>query len=131
MTDRIHLERDYAHPPSAIWRILTTPELHAKWWAAGDVRAIVGHEFTLDMGERWGKQPCTVLEVVPEKRFRYRFAITSLDTIITWELTAIEGGTRLTLTQEGFDLESPMGRAALDGMGKGWPGILARIDAVL
>lgn len=129
--DRIRLERVYRHPVAAVWRVLTTPDLHAKWWAAGDVQPIVGHAFSLDMGAKWGQQPCVVTEVVPEKLFRYRFATTSLNTTITWELEPSGNGTKLTLTHEGFDLSSPMGRAALDGMSKGWPGILARIDDLL
>jgi hypothetical protein len=40
-------------------------------------------------------------------------------------------GTRLHLRQEGFDLDSPMGRQALEGMKPGWPKILARLDAAL
>ncbi len=130
MTDQIRIERVYAHPIAAVWRALTTPELHAKWWAAGDVKPVVGHAFDLDMGAKWGKQPCVVIEVIPEKRLRYRFATTSLDTLITWELEPEGAGTRLVLVHEGFG-DSPMGRAALEGMGKGWPGLLARIDAVL
>jgi len=30
------------------------------------VRQIVGHRFDLDIG-KWGKQPCAVLEVEPER----------------------------------------------------------------
>ncbi|MBZ0211439.1 MAG: SRPBCC domain-containing protein [Hyphomicrobium sp.] len=65
----IELEHRYAHPPAAVWKALTTPELHALWWAAGDVRPIVGHKFELDMG-RWDKQPCDVLAVEPEGLLR-------------------------------------------------------------
>jgi len=36
----IEVEHVYAHPPSAVWKVLTDPELHARWWAAGDVRPI-------------------------------------------------------------------------------------------
>ena len=122
----IHLEHVYASPPSAVWRALTDPELHARWWAAGDVRPIVGHRFELDMGP-WGKQPCEVLAVEPERLLKYRFATSSLDTIITWELKKEGSGTRLTLTQEGFDLDSPMSRRAFEGMKPGWPGILVRL----
>jgi uncharacterized protein YndB with AHSA1/START domain len=126
----IQLDHVYAHPPSAVWRILTTPELHAKWWAPGDVRPVVGHKFDLDMGP-WGKQPCEVTEVENERLFRYRFAIGSLNTTITWRLEPLDHGTRLTLTQEGFDMESPMGRRAYEGMKPGWPGILAKLDRML
>jgi uncharacterized protein YndB with AHSA1/START domain len=27
----IHLEHVYTHAPGAVWRALTTPELHARW----------------------------------------------------------------------------------------------------
>jgi uncharacterized protein YndB with AHSA1/START domain len=80
---------------------------------------------------KWGNQPCEVLAVEPERLFRYRFATDSLDTLITWALSPEGAGTRLTLTHEGFDLDSPMGRAALEGMGAGWPKVLAQLDAEL
>jgi uncharacterized protein YndB with AHSA1/START domain len=128
--DVIHVEHRYAYPPAAVWRALTEPELHARWWAAGDVRPVVGHRFELDMGP-WGMQPCEVLAVEPERLLRYRFAAGTLDTIITWRLLPEGGGTLLTLTQEGFDLDSPLGRQALEGMRAGWPGVLARLGAVL
>jgi uncharacterized protein YndB with AHSA1/START domain len=130
VTNVIRIERVFAHPPAAVWRALTDPELHAKWWAKGDVRAVVGHHFTLDMGP-WGLQPCEVLDVEEERLLRYRFATTSIDTIITWRLEPDGAGTRLFLTHEGFDLDSPLGRQAFEGMGGGWPGVIDRIDRVL
>jgi uncharacterized protein YndB with AHSA1/START domain len=126
----IRIERVYAQGPSKVWRALTDPALVARWWAPGDIRAEVGHRFEMDMGP-WGKQPCEVLEVEPKRRLRYRFATTTLDTIITWELAPEGAGTRLTLTHAGFDLDSPMGRRAYEGMKPGWPGILGRIETVL
>ena len=126
----IRLEHRYAHPPSRVWRALTDPARVARWWAPGDIRAEVGHRFEMDMGQ-WGMQACEVLAVEPDRLFRYRFAISTLDTIITWELQAEGSGTRLTLTHEGFDLDSPMGRSAFEGMKPGWPGILQRIEAAI
>lgn len=122
----IQLDHFYAHAPSAVWRALTDPELHARWWAAGDVRPVVGHRFHLDMGA-WGKQPCEVLEVEPERLLRYRFATW----VITWKLAPEGSGTRLSLTHEGFKLDSPMDRQAYEGMGKGWPTVLDRLGATL
>lgn len=125
----IRLERVYPRSPAAVWRALTEPELHAKWWAPGDVRPIVGHRFELDMGA-WGKQACEVLEVETERRFRYRFGIGTLDTVITWELHAEGSGTRLVLVHDGFDPSSPMAQKALEGMGAGWPRVLERLATV-
>ena len=31
----------------------------------------------------------------------------------------------------GFNLDTPMGQQAFEGMGNGWPGVLSRIDGVL
>ena len=70
----IQLDHVYAHPPAAIWKALTDPELHARWWAAGDVRPVLGHR---------------------------------------------------------FDLDSPLGKQALEGMGAGWPSLLRRIETVV
>ena len=126
----IRLDHVYAHPPSAVWRALTDPALHARWWAPGDVRAVVGHRFELDMG-KWGKQACEVIAVENERLLRYRFAEGVLDTVITWQLTPEGTGTRLTLIHEGFDLDSPLSKQAFEGMKPGWPGILRRLDVVL
>lgn len=94
------------------------------------IRPIVGHRFTLDMGQ-WGKQACEVTEVEVHKVISYIFADGSLDTKVTWRLIPEGTGTRLLLEHEGFDLDSPMGRQAYDGMGDGWPKVLSRIDGIL
>jgi uncharacterized protein YndB with AHSA1/START domain len=127
---RIQLDHFLRHPPARVWTALTDPAVHARWWAAGDVRPIVGHRFELDMGN-WGRQACEVLEVEHERLLKYRFAAGVLDTVITWRLTPEAAGTRLTLTHEGFNLDSPLGRAAFEGMKPGWPGVLAKLGTVL
>lgn len=129
-TNVITLDQFLPHPPAAVWKALTDPELHARWWAAGDVRAEVGHRFKLDMG-KFGYQPCEVTAVEPEALFAYTFAEGSLDTTITWRLEPEGRGTRLTLVHAGFDLDSPMGRQALEGMGHGWPQVVGRLAEVL
>ncbi|MEV4928113.1 SRPBCC family protein [Streptomyces roseoverticillatus] len=57
-----------------MWKALTDPELHARWWAAGDIRPVVGHRFTLDMGNAFGHRSCEVTEVDDERLLAYRFA---------------------------------------------------------
>ena len=118
------------HPPARVWAALTEPELHAKWWAPGDVRAEVGHRFTLDMGA-WGRQQCEVIAVEPERLLSYSFAPGTLDTTITWRLEPKGDGTLLSLEHRGFDLDSPMARSAFEGMGNGWPKVLARIEQAI
>jgi len=118
------------HPPETVWRALTEPELLARWWAPGDVRAEVGHTFSLDMGP-WGRQSCRVLEVQEGRLLRYSFGEGVLDSTVTWRLAPEGSGTRLFLTHDGFDLDSPVGGQAYDGMGNGWPTVLSRITPAL
>lgn len=126
----IEVDHWFPHPPAAVWKALTDPALHARWWAAGDVRPLLGHRFDLDMGQ-WGKQPCEVVQVEPDRLLKYKFGIGTLDTFITWRLAADGAGTRLKMTHEGFDMDSPMGRMAFEGMGAGWPKVVAHIATVL
>ncbi|GHJ91245.1 hypothetical protein SNE510_07640 [Streptomyces sp. NE5-10] len=126
----ITCEKFLPHPPAAVWRALTDPDLHARWWAAGDVKPVVGHRFALDMGN-FGSQPCEVTAVEDERLLAYRFAEGTLDTTLTWSLRPEGEGTLLVLTHTGFDLDSPVGRQAYEGMGKGWPHVLNRLPGAL
>lgn len=128
--DVIRVEHYYPQPPTIVWRALTEPQLLVRWWAQGDIRAVEGHCFDLDMGQ-WGKQPCQIIKVEPERRLSFRFATGMLNTTITWELIPQDSGTLLTLTHEGFDLTSPLGKTALEGMKPGWPKVLERLQQVL
>lgn len=125
-TATIECDEFVPHPPAAVWRALTEPALLARWWAPGDIEPVVGHRFELDMGP-WGRQACRVLEVEPERLVSYTFGEGSLDSIVTWRLVPEGNGTRVLLVHEGLDLDSPLGRQAHDGMGKGWPTVLARL----
>ena len=45
---RESIQLDHLYPksaPSTVWKALTEPELLARWWAPGDVRPVVGHNY--------------------------------------------------------------------------------------
>ena len=133
MTDPRAIECDQFLPydPAAVWKAITDPDLLARWWADGrDLRAEKGYRFSLDMGA-WGTQACEVVEVQPERMLSFTFAEGVLDTLITWTLIPEGTGTRLFLKHDGFDLDTPLGRRAREGMGAGWPVVLGRIAPVL
>jgi uncharacterized protein YndB with AHSA1/START domain len=119
-----------AHPPAAVWKALTQPDLMARWWVEGDIQPVVGHRFTLDMGS-WGVQACEVTAVEPERLLEYTFAEGVLDSTITWRLVPEGAGTRLFLRHAGFDVDSPLGRQAYHGMGEGWAAVMAAIGGAL
>lgn len=128
---KITLSEFIQQPVARVWKALTDPALLARWWAPGDVKAVVGYAFELDMGGQFGKQACEVIAVEPERLFSYHFAKERLGTVITWTLAAEGAGTRLAFEQAGFDLDSPMGKMAFQGMGAGWPMILKKIGAAI
>lgn len=130
MTNAIRLEHRFDHPKDAVWAALTTPELLARWWAPGNIAPIAGHRFTMDMGS-WGQQQCEVRTVEPGAAISFLFSEGMLDTTITWQLEEVADGTVLQFEHAGFNLDTPMGRTAYEGMGSGWPGLLNRLDGIL
>jgi uncharacterized protein YndB with AHSA1/START domain len=115
-TTSIQVDQFLPHPPATVWRALTDPAMLARWWAAGDIAAEVGHRFHLDMGS-WGQVPCAVLAVEPERRLVYTF---NDNWTLDWRLVPEGDGTRLLLEHRGFDLDDPRDRYAFDQMGPGW-----------
>jgi uncharacterized protein YndB with AHSA1/START domain len=112
----IRVDQFVEAPPATVWRLLTEPELTRLWWAEGQVAAVVGHQFTLDMPGH-GKQPCKVLEVDPPHRFVYSFTPAWT---LTWRLEPEGTGTRVFLERSGFDLDDERMAEAFNRMGPGW-----------
>jgi uncharacterized protein YndB with AHSA1/START domain len=125
-TTTITVDQFIAAPPEKVWRGLTDPELLARWWVPGDVAAVVGHEFHLEMPGR-GPVRCEVLEVEPHERFVHTFATWTL----TWQLVPEGHGTRLLLEHSGFDLDAEQDIEAFKRMGPGWRDkVLPRLAAL-
>jgi uncharacterized protein YndB with AHSA1/START domain len=114
-TETLTVEQFIARPPERVWKALTTPDDLAVWWVRGNIRPEPGHEFILPM-DTWGDQQCKVIEARAPELLVYSFA----DWILTWRLTAQDGGTLLVLEQSGFNLERNDHRFAVEAMGNGW-----------
>lgn len=124
----IRVDQFIAAPPEKVWRLLTEPALMKLWWAEGQVAAVVGHTFTLDM-PGYGQQPCTVLEVDAPHRFVYTFTAAWT---LTWRLEAEGAGTRVFLEHSGFDLDDGRMAQAFERMGPGWRDVvLPRLTRVV
>ncbi|MDC7694340.1 SRPBCC domain-containing protein [Asticcacaulis sp. DXS10W] len=136
----IVVDEVFPHEAGVIWEALTSGELMARWMMpATGFQAVVGNRFTFKTtpaGEWDGTIQCQILEIVPLARFTYSWKGgderntgygSKLDTIVTWTLSAGEGGTRVRLVHSGFSL--PKNEVALKNMGDGWKKVLPRLSA--
>ncbi|MBW8733465.1 MAG: SRPBCC domain-containing protein [Asticcacaulis sp.] len=130
------------HPADIVWKTLTTPELISRWIMPTEgFEAVAGKAFTFKTtpGGAWdGVIHCRVLEVVPITRLSYAWKGghpdnvsgygAPLDTVVTWTLTPVEAGTRITLVHAGFVM--PRNEGAHHNMGIGWAKIVKQIGIV-
>jgi uncharacterized protein YndB with AHSA1/START domain len=140
VTREIVVEDTLPHAPDIVWKTLTNGELIGRWLMPNDFEPVVGRRFTFrtrPMGGWDGVVDCEVLEMVPNERLIYSWKGGSddnpaygsrLDSIVTWTLTPVEGGTRLRLVHSGF--RSPGNDFAFDAMSGGWAKVTQRIGAL-
>ena len=137
----IVIDEVFPHSPEKLWKTLTDGELMGRWlMAPTGFAAVAGTQFTFQTtpGEAWdGVIHCRVLEVIPEQRLVYAWQGghpentgygAPLDTIVTWSLSKVVGGTRLRLVHAGF--VAPRNDSAYKVMGEGWKKVIAKVGAI-
>jgi len=140
-TRDIVVEGVLPHAPEIVWKALTSAELVARWLMPNDFAAEVGRRFTFrtrPIGDWDGVVHCEVIELVPQRKLVYSWKGgsrtntkygSSLDTVVTWTLTPVAGGTHLRMVHAGF--RSPDNDFAFDAMSPGWGRILQSIPRVI
>jgi uncharacterized protein YndB with AHSA1/START domain len=142
-TQDIVVEEFFPHAPDTIWKTLTTGELVGRWLGMqpSEFAAVKGTRFTFQTtpAHAWdGIIHCEVLEVKRNERLVYswqgghesnaqRYG-SRLDTIVTWTLTEVEGGTRLRLVHSGF--VTPSNDSAFRTMSGGWKKVVGRVGVM-
>jgi uncharacterized protein YndB with AHSA1/START domain len=137
----IVVEEVFPHAPEMIWTTLTTGELIGRWlMKPTGFEPVQGVRFTFrttPAGAWDGVIHCEVLEVMRNERLVYSWQGghdgnaqygSRLDTIVTWTLARVEGGTRLRLVHSGFVM--PKNDAAFRNMRAGWKKVVDRIGAL-
>ena len=140
-TQDIVVEEVFPHAPETIWKTLTTGELIGHWLMEPTGFAPVkGTRFTFQTtpaGAWDGVIRCEVLEVTRSERLSYSWQGghdgnaqygSRLDTIVTFTLTKVDGGTRLRLMHSGF--VTPKNDSAFRNMSEGWKKVVGRIGAI-
>jgi len=142
MTDRLPsltLVRRIKAPPARVWAAITQPDLMLQWWGpdAGPTLSVVADVrpagrfsvvFRLLNGEE--HNPTGIYrEVVPEKKLVFTWDLPGAlepESLVTFRLEPIVGGTELTLTHERLpDAE------ACASHEYGWSGLLDKLPVFL
>ncbi|MEI2299990.1 SRPBCC family protein [Ensifer sp. MJa1] len=140
-TQDIVIDEVFPHAPETIWKTLTDGELMGRWiMPPTGFAPIEGTRFTFQTtpaGAWDGTIHCQVLEVLPHERFVYAWRGgdesnvgygSRLDTVVTFTLTKVDGGTRLRLVHSGF--VRPKNDTAFSNMSNGWPKVLSRLGSL-
>lgn len=124
-------------PPEHVWKFLTQADQLALWFHRARTDLVEGGDYILETNSYgkegnkmcWGK----VLEMKKPERLVHTFThnfLQEVETTCTWTLEAVEGGTILTLTHEGWDKveEGAFGMAA--NHDTGWDEHFSRLRKV-
>jgi uncharacterized protein YndB with AHSA1/START domain len=141
-TQSIVVDEVFPHAPEVIWKALTNGDLIARWlhMPTKGFAPVKGAHFTFQTtpaGAWDGLIRCEVLEVVPNEKFAHAWRGgdegntgygSKLDTVVTWTLTKVAGGTRVRMVHSGFVL--PKNETAYTGMSNGWKKVVPGMVAV-
>jgi uncharacterized protein YndB with AHSA1/START domain len=137
----IVVDEVFPHSPELIWKALTTAELIGRWIKPpSGFEPVVGNRFTYQTtpGGAWdGVIHCQVLEVIPNERFVYSWKGghegnsgygAPLDSIVTFTLSRVAGGTRVLMVHSGFVM--PKNESAFTNMSGGWTKVVHALGIV-
>lgn len=105
MKKDIRIEAIYPQSPEKVWTALTDSRAIAAWLMPNDFQPVVGHRFNFRTKPAPGFDGvvnCEVLEVDAPRCLSYSWEGGGIDTIVTFTLEQVNGGTRLVLEHCGF-----------------------------
>jgi len=105
-SDSVSFELDLQHAPEKVWRAITDPVLLTEWLLPVfdlDLEPGAAFTFKTQAYPGWdGTVDCRFLEIEPQRKLSYTWAVPFLDTVVTFTLTPTALGTRLSIVQSGF-----------------------------
>jgi uncharacterized protein YndB with AHSA1/START domain len=138
----IVVDEVFPHAPETIWKVLTTGALMARWirMPIEGFAPVNGTKFTYQTtpaGAWDGRIRCEVLDVAPNERLVYAWRSghegnvgygAPLDTVVTFTLSKVAGGTRVRMVHTGFII--PRNETAYTSMCDGWKKVVHSFDDI-
>ena len=137
----ITVEEVVPHAAVIVWKVLTMPELIQRWLMRNDFTPGLGQRFSFadrPRGDWDGTVSCEITAWDPPHQLAYTWVGGSasnnkkdgsaLDSLVTWTLPPVPGGTRIRMVHDGF--RSPQNDMGYDAMSGGWNTVLPRIAQI-
>jgi uncharacterized protein YndB with AHSA1/START domain len=123
------IERTFNAPVARVWKALTdADEMRVWYFDLKEFKPEVGFEFEFTVEHEGTKyhHVCKITEVIPQKKIAYtwRYAGEEGNSLVTFELVADGGKTRLKLTHEGLETFPKLPAYAKTNFEKGWTEII-------
>ena len=116
--------------PENVWQYLTDKDKLGEWFQPSkqDLKQGADYQLLNDAGGDmcWGR----VVEATAPSKLVYTFThapLAGVETTVIWELSAVHGGTMVTLTHYGFEDADVDTLGMLISHDKGWDGHLGRL----
>jgi uncharacterized protein YndB with AHSA1/START domain len=129
VTEAVVIERTFNAPVARVWKALTdADEMRVWYFDLKEFKPEVGFEFEFTVQHEGTKYHhlCEITDVIPQKKIAYtwRYAGEEGNSLVTFELFADGGKTRLKLTHEGLETFPKLPAYAKTNFEKGWTEII-------
>jgi uncharacterized protein YndB with AHSA1/START domain len=129
VTEAVMIERTFNAPVARVWKALTdADEMRVWYFDLKEFKPEVGFEFEFTVEHEGTKYHhlCKITEVIPQKKIVYtwRYAGEEGNSLVTFELFAEGGKTRLKLTHDGLETFPKLPAYAKTNFEKGWTEII-------
>ena len=129
LAEAVVIERTFNASVARVWKALTDVEEMRRWYFdLKEFKPEVGFEFEFVVEHEGMKycHLCQITEVIPQKKLAYtwRYQGHEGNSLVTFELLANGGKTRLTLTHEGLETFPKTPSFARKNFMEGWTQII-------
>ena len=129
LAEALVIERTFNAPVARVWKALTDVEQMRQWYfELKEFKPEVGFEFQFTVEHKGVTycHLCKITEVIPQKTLAYtwRYQGHEGDSLVTFELFAAGGKTRLKLTHEGLETFPKLPSFARKSFMEGWTQII-------